>query len=255
MMAAMSDDTDATATTEQDAATVAERLLTLQRTDTEIDQLRLRRDRLAEREQLAAASAALTAWEQQRQAMNDRLGELTSIIERAESDAADLVAHKQRLEAQLKTVIAPREAEALMHEIATLDEQRDGVETTELEALEEQAALDDSLTEHLRDEESLRSAASAADEALGRATSAIDTEVESLVVRRDGERDGVPAALLGRYDRVRGSAGVAVAQLVGRRCDGCHLDLSAAEVDDAKDQARAGDGIADCPNCGRMLVV
>jgi len=47
---------------------------------------------------------------------------------------------------------------------------------------------------------------------------------------------------------------VAVAQLVGKQCQGCHLELSAAEVDTAKDEA-AATGVTDCPDCGRLLIV
>ncbi len=235
--------------------TTATRLFDLQRVDTEADQLTNRRERLPEREQLAAASAQLSDWERQRSAMRARMDELTAIIERSESEAAEIASHKARLEAQMKTVIAPREAEALMHEIATLDEQTDALDTAELEALEEQATIDDQLTEHLRTEQALRDAVGSADGALQRATAEIDAELENLAGRRVERRGALSEAALARYDRVRASSGVAVAKLVGHRCEGCHLDLSAAEVDDVKDEAAASDGVADCPNCGRMLVL
>ncbi|MFN3254686.1 MAG: zinc ribbon domain-containing protein [Ilumatobacter sp.] len=227
----------------------------LQLADTEIDQLVNRRERLPERERLAAASAEMRAWEAERAAMRQRLDDLTSDIERSEHDAAQLTTHRARLEAQLKTVIAPREAEALMHEMATLDEQRDAVETAELEALEEQAALDDRLTEHLAVEEALRSSMRSADDALASEVADIDAEIAGITLRRDVARAEVSEGLLTRYDRVRSASGIAVARLVGHRCDGCHLDLSAAEVDDVKDEAKASGGIADCPQCGRMLVI
>lgn len=231
------------------------RVVELQRVDTEADQLVHRRERLVERDQLAAATAALNAWEQERAGMNQRLEELGGVIERAETESAELAEHKQRLEAQMKTVIAPREAEALMHEIATIDERTDALDTDELEALEAQSDIDDRLTVHLESEESLRAATGAADEALARATGEIDTELAALEAARATARGELDASLLARYDRIRASSGVAVAKLVGHRCDGCHLDLSAAEVDDVKDEAAAADGLADCPQCGRMLVV
>jgi predicted nucleic acid-binding Zn-ribbon protein len=234
--------------------TSATRLLDLQRVDTEADQLTHRRERLPERGQLAAMSAELGEWERARAAMRSRMDELAEVIEKSETDAAEIATHKKRLEAQLKTVIAPREAEALMHEIATLDEQTDAVETTELEALEEQSQIDDRLIEHLRSEQGLRDSVRAADEALQRATSEIDTELEALAVARSERRSVLGDDTLAKYDRVRGASGVAVATLTGHRCEGCHLDLSAAEVDDVKDEAAASDGVADCPNCGRMLV-
>lgn len=258
MMREMTQPADAPDAAETDSTppdTAAARLLGLQRVDTEADQLTHRRERLPEREALTTMSEQLAAWEQVRTQMRSRMDELTALIERSEVDAADIAAHKTRLEAQLKTVIAPREAEALMHEIATLDEQTDALDLGELEALEEQSLIDDRLTEHLRPEGALRDAVGVADRALRQTTADVDRELAQLATDRSARRGELSAAILARYDRVRASSGVAVARLVGHRCDGCHLDLSAAEVDDVKDEAAAADGVADCPNCGRMLAV
>ena len=241
------------ATTAPTSSTTASRLLELQRIDTEADQLAHRIERLAERDQLAVASKQLGEWERARASMRARMDELTATIERTEAEAADVAAHKQRLEAQMKTVIAPREAEALMHEIATLDAQTDALDTAELEALEEQSEIDDRLSEHLRSEPALRDAVQASDAALQQATSTLEAELDGLAVARADQRAGMSETTLARYDRVRSSSGVAVAKLVGHRFEGCHLDLAAAEVDDGKDEAAASDGVAECPNCGRML--
>lgn len=251
----MTDAADESDTDETEPATAGGRLLELQRIDTESDQLTHRRERLPERDQLSAASKSLSEWERLRSSMRSRMDELTSVIEQAESAAAEVAAHKTRLEAQMKTVIAPREAEALMHEIGTLDEQTDTLDTRELEALEEQSEIDDRLTEHLRSESTLRDTVGSADEALQRATSEIDAELDELAGERAERRSEFDESILARYDRVRASSGVAVAQLVGHRCEGCHLDLSAAEVDDVKDEAAGATGVAECPNCGRILVV
>lgn len=247
--------TDSSDAPDPTSSTTADQLLAVQRIDTESDQLLNRRDRLAEREQLHAASEQLGTWERDRATMRKRLDELTGVIEQAEADAAGIAAHRTRLEAQMKTVIAPREAEALMHEMATLDEQVDALDTTELEALEEQSDVDDRLTIHLAAESGLRDSVSVADAALERATTDIDRELEDLAGQRSVARGELADGVLTRYDRVRSSSGVAVAKLVGHRCDGCHLDLSAAEVDDVKEEAAASDGVADCPNCGRMLAL
>ncbi len=251
MMAPMSD-TDAT----NDAPPgPTDHLVELQRLDTEIDQLAHRRDRLPEGETLREAQAALADWESTRSSLTTRIEELGAAVTKAEERTAELAAQKARLEAQLKTVIAPREAEALMHEIATLDEERDAVETGELEALEEQTEVEAALDAHLGEEAARREMVDAAGAAASAAIAAIDDEVARLTDRRDASRAGVPDALQARYDRMRANHLVAVSQLNGRQCTGCHLDLSAAEIDDVKDDAARADGVADCPQCGRMLIV
>ena len=63
----------------------------------------------------------------------------------------------------------------------------------------------------------------------------------------------VSAELLGTYDRLRaGLDGVAIARLVGGRCDGCHLTLPAMELDRIR-HLRPGE-VATCDQCGRILV-
>lgn len=234
--------------------TVASRLLTLQHIDTDADQLRVKRERLPERDDLAKLTDEMKAWERRRTELNDRLAELDTAIESAEQKNAALGADRDRLEAQLKTVIAPREAEALMHEIETVNGQRNELDDAELAALEEQSTLDDERTEHLAGEESLRSASRIADDALGRACQDIDGELSGLADRRERVLADMDESIIARYTSVRNAAGVAVAELKGHRCEGCHIDLSAAEVDTAKDDA-ADTGFTDCPSCGRLLVV
>jgi len=260
-MSAENDHSDepAAAGTSDDAAadvvlTVRDRLLDLQRVDTDIDQLTIERERSPLRDDLAAKTDELAAWEHRRGQMRNRIDELTASIERAEQDGADLTTHHQRLEMQMKTVIAPREAEALMHEIATIEGQRDELDLAELEALEEQSTLEDELLAHLNLSESVSDAARVADGALAIAVAEIDGQLSVLNAERETIRTEIDDALITKYDRVRDALGVAVAKLVGKQCLGCHIDLSAAEVDTAKDDA-AETGIAECPQCGRMLIV
>ena len=233
---------------------MAVRLLALQMIDTQSDQLRIKRERLPERESLATCADALTSWERRMEQITTRLDELTAAIEHAEARNAALTADRQRLDAQMKTVIAPREAEALMHEIDTINGQRDELDDVELAALEEQAALDDERVAHLGVEATRREALGQAESALAQACADIDVELEELAGQRIGAVAELDDGVVRRYESVRSSVGVAVAELKGHRCEGCHLDLSAAEVDTAKDEAAAS-GYTDCPQCGRLLVV
>jgi len=234
--------------------TVADRLLVLQQLDTQSDQLRVKRERLPERDELAARSEQLKAWERRRKRIATRLDELTVVIEEAEERNAEFGADRARLEAQLKTVIAPREAEALMHEIETINGHRDELDDAELAALEEQSTLDDERNEHLGSESALRSSVGRADEALAQVCADIDNELARLADQRAAAVGELESNIVDRYESVRKAAGVAVAVLKGHRCEGCHLDLSAAEVDTAKDEAAAS-GYTECPQCGRLIVV
>ena len=231
---------------------LTDRLLELQDIDTAADRLRHRAANLPE---MAAAShdrRALVDWEATDVALRSRLDQLGRDIEAAEVESAEIDRHRDRLQAQLRTVIAPREAEALQHEIATLAERRGELDDRGLAALEEQSDVDDTLVSHLELESSLRQALEAADEALAVVQADIERELADLEQRREGAREVLDPTTLARYDRLRDHHGVAVARLVGHRCDGCHLDLSPAEVDIVK-AAPEGEPAA-CPQCDRMLV-
>jgi predicted nucleic acid-binding Zn-ribbon protein len=237
-----------------EAPSPAARLLALQAIDTESDQLVVHLERLDEKTTRAAAAAAVAEWERTLQAGDNRMADLATAIEDAERVGEGHAAQKTRFEEQMKTIIAPREAEALMHEIETLDEQRDANETAELEALEEQSSLDDALIAHRAAEQAHREALTVADAALAAAVAEITSTQQDLDTRRADAREALDGAALRMYDRIRAHLGVAVSVLEGKMCTGCHLDLSAAEIDTAREMAAEGTGLADCPQCGRILV-
>jgi predicted nucleic acid-binding Zn-ribbon protein len=231
---------------------MTEELLALQAVDTTADQLTHRRSHLPELAAAIAARSARAEWERRRDEIGRQLDELTAEIESAENDSGAIDRHRDRLNAQLRTVIVPREAEALQHEIKTLSDRRSELDDRELSALEQQAALDDERAAHLVLEPAVNDVLESAEAALAIAMSEIDHELAELGQRRTELR---PQPVIASQQMSRQTApqlGVAIARLVGSRCDGCHLDLSAAEVDAIKAVDRGE--LADCPQCGRLLV-
>jgi hypothetical protein len=233
---------------------VTHAILELQAADLLADQLRHRREHLPEQEEVVGARGHYAEWARRRDDLQRRLAELEAVISRSETQSREIDLQRTRLEKQLKTVFSPREAEALMHEIALLTERRSGLDDAELAALEEQADIDDDLTAHGTGEDGLASAVSVAEEAASLAAAQIDAQLADIAGRRDELRAAVDAALLRRYDDLRRQHVVAAAALNGTRCEGCHLDLSAVELDIVRAEARDG-GLAECPHCGRLLVI
>ncbi len=231
---------------------MTEELLALQAVDTTADQLIHRRSHVPELADATAARVVRADWERNRDEIGRRLDELTAVIESAENDSGDIDRHRDRLNAQLRTVYAPREAEALQHEIKVLSDRRSDLDDRGLLALEQQSVLDDERSSHLGLEPTVNAALEAAEAALSSAMSEIDRQLAELEVRRAGLRAELPSQLLTRYDSLRAQLGVAVARLVGSRCDGCHLDLSAVEVEAVRAVDR--DELAECPQCGRLIV-
>ena len=229
------------------------RLLELQLTDSHIDLVRTRMPKLPEVVAATAATGAVKAWERQAEALRTKIAELEASINASENANATIATKRDRLEKQLKTVIAPREAEALMHEIALLNAERSALDDEEFAAMDAMAEAETELAEHVAGEPAVRAAADAAEELAAVARAASEADIAASTVTRDELRDSLDAALLKQYDTMRGQHnGIAIAKLNGMQCDGCHLDLSRAEVDDIK--RLPDDEMGECPNCGRLLV-
>ena len=228
-------------------------LLELQRLDTTAGQLTHRRANLPERGTAAEAEAALAEHRRTASASTARAHELELAIDALERDGEALAAQRTRLEAQLRTITAPRQAEALMHELETIATRRDELDDQELAHLDEQSELADVLAGLAAAQPAVESAATESSAALSGAAAAIDDELAAIAASRDSVIAHLDAGVIERYERLRSRlGGVAVARLEGSRCGGCHLDLSTTELEEVRG---VGTGqLTDCPQCGRMLV-
>lgn len=227
-------------------------LLQLQGLDTAADQAQHRKANLAERETLKSVAESVIAWEKRCNELTALISAAEDAIARAEQQSGEIDAKRSRLQEQLKTVIAPREAEALQHEIAVLDEDRSTLDEDALMKMDEQSSAEVELSALQAQEVDLRQQASAATTAVTEVEAAIDAGLTDIGTQREQLVSALPKALVGRYEHVRAKLGVAAAMLTGSQCEGCHLDLSPAEVDEVR--RSPVDAIPDCPQCGRLLV-
>lgn len=229
-------------------------LLALQLLDSELDSIEGRRRRLPERTALDAARAAHSTLTAERARLEGELRAAEADIEQAEHDAGQIDTKRRRLEAQLKTVIAPREAEALMNEIATLTARRGELDDVELEAMERQAEVEAALAALGGREPEMLAAVAAAEAALSRADTALADEAAAVAPRRAEAAASLSAEELTIYSAMRARhGGVAIARIERRTCSGCHVDLSPMEYDRVK-STPAGE-VAECPNCNRFVIV
>jgi hypothetical protein len=230
-----------------------ETLLTVQDLDTALTQLQHQRAHLPERAawasgraEVAAATAALADLAARRQAIAGSQTALERSLRELDARYADLAAKLPRT-----TVV--REAEALMAEQQVVAARRSGVEDEELALLEEDDVLDGEETvaraELARAEEAL----ALSTEHLKAADAVLDEQEADLRRRRQEAVDPLPEALVTRYEDLRAHlGGVAVARLVGGRCDGCHLALAQAALE--RIRAASPDEMVECEECGRLLV-
>jgi predicted nucleic acid-binding Zn-ribbon protein len=233
--------------------TEREHLIVLQEIDTAIDQLRNRIDRLPERVALDEATTAVTAVRQGRDTADQDRIDAERAMTQIEADSAEIDAHRTRLQAQMKTIISPREAEALQKEMDVLAARRDELDDRGLEFLEAIGAAEERAAAATAAEPELQATVDAAQATLAAVVSELETEVAALTARRSTTVADTPAGTVSRYESMRRThGGLAVARLVGAQCTGCHLELSRAEAETVRHVP--DEELPDCPSCGRVLL-
>jgi predicted nucleic acid-binding Zn-ribbon protein len=232
-----------------------ELLLAIQDEDTTIDQLEHRRDHLPERAAVDTHAGTVAGVEAEQAAQDERRTELDRNLKRLQDEVASLEARIAEVTRTLHSgaVTAPRELQALQHEQESLRRRQDHLETEELELMEELDPLNETLAALNARLEELSAEGERLDQALIEAEVHIEEELTSVTARRAEAAAGVDAGLITTYEELRKRlGGIAVARLVRSVCGGCHLGLSAAEVDRIKKQPP--DALVTCDECGRLLV-
>ena len=232
-----------------------EGLLAVQDRDTEIDQVRHRRATLAQRATLAGLVRDSAELEKRAAQLGEERDGLERRRAELEVEVAELDRRMADLDRRLRSgdVTATRELTAMVEQVDALRRRRAVLEDEELElmvALEpfdaELAALEARRTE-------LADAAAGAAAELAEIEAALDIELAAAGEARKAAAAGIPEPLMATYERLRARlGGVGAARLVGSSCGGCHLVLSATEVDRVRREPP--DAIVTCEHCGRILV-
>lgn len=230
------------------------RLLELADLDTELGRLQHRRRSLPEIAEV--------------ERLDGRDAELRDAIVAAETEAGDLTREQARAEADVDQVrsrierdrkrldagqvSSPRELENLQTEIESLRRRQDDLEEAALSVMERQEEAN-GRTGTLTAERSQVAAARA--DALGRrdaAAAEIDEQLAKLSGRRAGVAAEIPGDLLGLYEKLRDQHPPGAAAVRRGRCEGCHLELLASDLNAIR--AAAPDEVLRCEECRRILV-
>lgn len=125
---------------------VFDELIGLQAIDIEIAQLEHKARNLPEAAALREAEHRVDGLSAQLRRVTEESARLSAEVEANEGKVGDLRRQVDRLNAQLKTVIAPREAEALQHEIAVVGDKMSALDDESLAAIERSDELDAELS-------------------------------------------------------------------------------------------------------------
>ncbi len=232
-----------------------DRLLAVQGRDTAIDQLRHRARSLPERDALRDVSARLKERESALGGVAEQVEELAARQRLLEEQIGATRDRRHELERRMRTGTgySTRDLQAMDHEINQLADRQAGLEDDELALLEEEEPLDSVLAEQTSTVDGLVQEGARLEAAIAENEAAIAAEIETQQSARAELAAGLPADLLARYEALRERmGGVGAAALVGNRCDGCHLELPAVDLD--RIRRLPADEVVLCPECDRILV-
>lgn len=229
-------------------------LLAVQEQDTRVDQLEHRRRTLPERAELDAVMAQVQELEATVAAVEADKHELVREQRRIEDEVASLTEKVEQHDKALYggSINSPKELQAIQDEIASLKRRISDLEDGELELMEQVEPLDADLARLAGERSRLDDTANGLRARIAEAEVEIDDELATVAAARAAAASDVAPDLLAAYDELRPRlGGVAIARLVNGHCGGCHLALSAVEVDRIRKLPE--DELVHCEECGRIL--
>ncbi|WP_430592855.1 zinc ribbon domain-containing protein [Humidisolicoccus flavus] len=228
------------------------RLLDLQKLDTERTRFEHRAKNMPQSAEIATLDASLAILDR---TVLERLGakdDLDAEIRRIESDVATVEARIVRDQSRLTSGASAKDAQALEHEIVSLQKRRGDLEDIQLTVMERAEAATEAL-------EAVRAEAATARAQRETLAAARDAELEVLKadlaeVARERETIAttIPEDLLKLYDRQRERYGFGASLLRRRTSEASGVELTAAEL--AEIARTPAESVILCPGSSAILV-
>ena len=232
-----------------------EHLLQIQDRDKSIAALRHQKSNLPESQEIADLLEALSTLQKKKDFVSKELISKEDDQQRLEDEVNAIEERVSEQEANLYSgeVSAIKDLQAIQGDIAGLQERKRLVEDQIIVVMQQIEPLK-TLFDQLEIEEKTNTEQQAELEAaLLRKEQSIEKQIEDVEAERSELALDTSPALLEIYEKIRKQSGnIAVAQLNGMTCKGCHLDLPAVEVDRLK--KLPPDQLVHCEECGCILV-
>ena len=235
--------------------TFVDALFAVQDEDVLSGQLQHRFEQLPERARLADARANRAATAADNEGLDLQRLDMSRRQHRIEGEVAAIEIRLTELDGKLYggAITTAREASTLQAEIEHLRRRQDVLEGDILELMEALEPLDESLEKliglGIRQEADI----SEAQEDLITAEAAVSDQLAQSATRRETAVSQLGVELLGRYEKNRVTFGSSAAvRFVGVNCQGCPLSMPAVEAD--RMRALPSGTLADCHECGRLVV-
>ena len=230
-------------------------LLDVQTVDSTLQQLAHRKKNLPQHAELGELAERKSVLERRRVELDTQVADLTRDQKKADADVEQVKARRvrdrQRLEAG--QVSSPRELEQLQSEIVALDRRIGVLEDAELEVMEQLESLQSELSGIAAEADELASTTESVTATRDEAVNELDAAAAEATAERERLIADIPEQLMAVYERMRTQlGGVGAAALRRRRCEGCRLELTEADLSEIR--SAPDDEVLRCPECNRILV-
>ncbi len=230
------------------------RLLDVQAHDTRLAQIAHRSRTLPEHAALEQLAAHAKHAGDELVAARTVEQDLARELAKAEADVAQVRQRAARDQARLDSGSASaKDLQALQHELVSLGQRQSALEDVELAVMERMESAQARVSAAQVQVEQLAAQIAQVSAARDEQLAALDGEAGVERAARVNAVAGVPADLMALYERISGqSGGVGAARLLQRRCEGCRLEITNADV--GRFRAAPEDEVLRCEECGRILV-
>jgi predicted nucleic acid-binding Zn-ribbon protein len=226
-----------------------DKLIELQRTDTNIRRLKNLLDTADERraeieQEFEQHASSIREIQNRRDDLNAKRADL-------ERQIAENRTYLERADRNLKHAQNSKEYETAMRETDALQKQIAAFETQIVEGMEELEGVEKELADRADEIDTLDSKRAAALEEFDAALTADKNEYKTESTHRAAAFAQLPGRLAAVYDRLaqRSRDGVAVAEVINSSCSACNMSLRPQMLLNVK----KGDEIVLCENCSRIL--
>lgn len=224
-------------------------LYRLQQVDSQMDQIRVRLDKIREtlendlelRAAKDAVSASAAAHTKASNAVKASEAEVESQRIKIEHAEASLYSGQ---------VTNPKELQDLQMDVASLKKYLGTLEERELEAMVRAEETEKALDESNKKLKTVQSNLKEQNRDLTNESETLNQDIERLAPERKAIVDDIVEDLLNAYEKLRKQKkGIAVAAMVENSCSACGTTLTQSQ----HQNARSTDSLFNCPTCGRII--